>query len=149
MASVIEKAFAGRLPEGRIGRINEGATEGCVTNLGGGAAVIILVSQEAPFNLRYDAFLGVLPNITGIRFTKLGFSIRIIEPMILGNCLYRGQVSLLMAFPPVAGPGGLFNPESFVTPNALPLAGGGACPGIVELSGNGSIGPAQFAVLTD
>jgi hypothetical protein len=152
LAQNITKAFAGLLPEGRIGRIENAATAGCVTNFGGFAEVTILVEPGAPFNLRYDAFLGALPNITGIRFTKLGFAIKIFEPAILESCLYRGQVSLLMSFPPVAGPGGgLFNPESFVTPNALPLvaAGGGVCSEIVELSGTGGIGPAQFAILTD
>ena len=152
LAPNINKAFAGLLPEGRIGRIENAATAGCMTNFGGVAEVTILVEPEAPVNLRYDAFLGALPNITGIRFTKLGFSIKIFEPMILESCLYRGMVSLLMSFPPVEGPGGgRFNPESFVTPNALPFVAGGAgnCPAIVELSGTGGIGPAQFAILTD
>jgi hypothetical protein len=152
LAQNISKASAGLLPEGRIGRIENAATAGCMTNFGGAAEMTILVEPGTPFNLRYDAFLGALPNITGIRFTKLGFSIKIFEPVVLESCLYRGQVSLLMSFPPVEGPaGGRFNPESFVTPNALPLfaAGEGNCPATVELSGAGGIGPAQFAILTD
>lgn len=152
LAQNINKASAGLLPAGRIGRIENAATAGCMTNFGGAAVVTILVTPEAPFDLRYDGFLGGLPNITGIKFTKLGFSIKISEPAILESCLYRGNVSLLMSFPAVEGPaGGRFNPESFVTPNSLPFVAGGEgnCPEIVELSGTGGIGPAQTAILTD
>lgn len=147
IANVIEKAFARRLPEGRIGRIEFAATEGCVTNFGGFAEVIILVSPEAPFNLRYESFLGLLPAITGINFRKLAFELQVFEPIIIGACLFRGPVNLLLTFPPVEEPLGRFNPERFVTPNALPHVGGGICPEIVELSGAGRVTPAQTAAL--
>lgn len=150
IASVINKAFAGRLPEGRIGTIEGAATEGCITNFGGFAEVLILVEQEAPIPLRYQAFLGTLPNITGIRFRKLGFSFRVTEPVIIGACLYRGIVDLLLSFPPVeSGEGRFFNPEAFVVPNAIPKTGGMLCPETVEVSGAGRVTPPQPAVLGD
>jgi hypothetical protein len=146
----IEKAWAGLLPEGRIGRIEGWAVEGCRTNLGGPAELTVLVEEGAPANLRYQAFLGVLPNVTGVQFRKLGFAFRIVEPMILGNCLYRGMVDLLMGFPPAEGGGGFrFTPERFITPNAIPKTGGVLCPEIVEVSGIGRVTPPQIAVLVN
>src|SRR5689334_12481960 len=54
----IPKAAAGLLPEGRMGRIEGGATEGCGTNIGGPAEVTVLVEEGAPTQLRYQGFLG-------------------------------------------------------------------------------------------
>jgi len=148
LATIIEKASAGLLPAGRIGQIEGGATEGCRTNFGGAAEVVILVEQGAPFSLRYQAFLGGLPNITGILFRKLGFSFKVVEPVIIGNCLYRGPVNLLLTFPPAeAGGGRRFTPEAFITPNAIPLFAGAPCPETVEISGAGRVTPPQVAVL--
>jgi hypothetical protein len=150
IASVINKAVAGRLPEGRIGQITEATTEVCVTNFGGFAEVTFLAEQNTPISLRYQAFLGMLPAITGILFRKLAFAFRVIEPVIIGNCLFRGMVDLLLTLPPVEGGGGrFFNPEAFVTPNAIPKTGGALCPEIVEVSGAGRVTPPQAAVLMD
>lgn len=150
LAQIINKATAGRLPEGRMGQIEEAATEGCVTNFGGFAEVTVLVSQEAPIPLRYQAFLGALPLIRGIRFRKLGFAFQVVEPVIIGACLYRGIVDLLLTIPPVeGGEGRRFNPEAFITPNAIPLAGGVMCPATVEVSGAGRVTPPQGGVLLD
>jgi hypothetical protein len=146
----IEKAWAGLLPEGRIGRIEGWAAEGCITNFGTPAELIVLVEPGAPRDLRYQAFLGVLPNITGVLFRKLAFAFRIIEPWILGNCLYRGMVDLLVTFPPAEGGGGFrFTPERFVTPNAIPRVSPAPCPEIVEISGTGRVTPPQVAVLVN
>ncbi|HET6448280.1 MAG TPA: hypothetical protein VFG31_04150 [Conexibacter sp.] len=145
----IEKASAGLLPAGRIGRIEGWAVEGCRTNIGGPAALTVLVEPNAPVNLRYQAFLGVLPNVTGIQFRKLGFAFRIVEPMVLGACLYRGMVDLLLSFPPVEGGGGRFTSERFITPNAIPKTGGALCPEIVEVSGAGKLTPPQIAQLVN
>jgi hypothetical protein len=145
----IEKAAAGVLPAGRMGRIEGWAVEGCRTNIGGPAELTVLVEQGTPFQLRYQAFLGLLPAITGIRFRKLGFAFQIVEPMVLGTCLYRGMVDLLLEFPPVEGPGGRYNPERFVTPNAIPKTGGVLCPETVEVSGAGKLTPPQTAVLVN
>jgi hypothetical protein len=150
LSTIINKASAGRLPEGRIGQIEGAATEGCRTNFGGEAEVTILVEAGAPIPLRYQAFLGMLPAITGILFRKLGFSFRLVEPVIIGTCLYRGMVDLLLTFPPVeGGEGRRFNPEAFVTPNAIPRFAGAECPETVELNGAGRVTPPQGAILVD
>lgn len=146
----IEKASAGLLPGGRMGQIEGWAVEGCRTNLGGPAELTVLVEAGAPVNLRYQAFLGPLPNITGLQFRKLGFAFRIVEPMVLGACLYRGMVDLLIGFPPAEGGGGFrFTPERFVTPNAIPRMSPAPCPEIVEVSGVGKLTPPQRAVLVN
>jgi hypothetical protein len=146
----IEKASAGLLPEGRMGRIEEWFVEGCRTNLGGPAELTLLLEAGAPVNLRYQTFLGALPNITGIQFRKLMFAFRIVEPLVLGACLYRGAVGLLISFPPAEGGGGFrFTPERFVTPNAVPRVSPAPCPETVELSGTGRVTPPQAAVLVN
>jgi len=147
----IEKTSAGLLPEGRIGRIEGWEAEGCTTNIGGFAELTVLVEAAAPIQLRYQAFLGGLPNISGIQFRKLGFAFRIVEPVVLGNCLYRGMVGLLLSFPPVEGGGGFrYTPERFVIPNAIPRVSPAPCPEIVEVSGvTGRVTPPQVAVLVN
>lgn len=146
----IEKASAGLLPEGRIGVIDGWAAEECATNIGGPAELRVLVEPGTPVNLRYQAFLGALPNITGIQFRKLAFAFRIVEPMVLGACLYRGMVDLLLSFPPVEGGGGFrYTAERFVTPNAIPRMSPAPCPETVELSGAGRVTPPQLAVLVN
>jgi hypothetical protein len=146
----IEKAAAGVLPAGRMGQIEEAFTEECGTNIGGPAELRVLVEPGAPVNLRYQAFLGLLPNIAGLRFRKLGFAFRIVEPLILGACLYRGMVDLLIGFPPAEGGGGFrYTPESFVTPNAIPRVSPAPCPETVEVSGVGRVTPPQLAVLVN
>jgi len=146
----ILKAAAGVLPEGRMGRIEGWAAEGCRTNIGGPAELTVLVEEGAPVNLRYQGFLGALPNIAGVRFRKLGFAIQIVEPMVLGTCLYRGPVELVIGFPPVEGGGGFrYTPEQFVVPNAIPKTGGVLCPETVEVSGAGRVTPPQIAVLVN
>jgi hypothetical protein len=146
----IEKVWARLLPEGRIGRIEGAAAENCRTNFGGGAELIVLVEPGRPVDLRYEAFLGGLPNIRGVQFRKLGFAFRIVEPMLLGSCLYRGMVDLLLGFPPVEGGGGRrFTPESFITPNAIPRMSPAPCPETVEISGLGRVTPPQVALLVN
>jgi hypothetical protein len=145
----IEKASAGLLPAGRMGQLEGWAAEGCSTNIGGPAELTVLVEPGAPVNLRYQGFGGALPNVTGVRFRKLGFAFRVEEPLVLGSCLYRGPLELVIGFPPVEGPGGRFTPERFVTPNAIPKTGGLLCPETVEVSGVGKLTPAQVAVLVN
>lgn len=148
IAAVINKAAARVLPEGRIGQIREAATEGCRTNFGGVADLTVLVEPLRPVNLRYEMFLGGLPNITGILISKLRFEFKIEAPLVLGVCLYSGQVGLLIAFPPVEERGRRFNNESFNTPNAIPFVVGDVlCPGIVEISGRGRLMPPQRLTL--
>jgi hypothetical protein len=134
------------LPEGRFGQIRSAATEGCRSNLGG-ARVIVLIEANRPLNLRYESFLGNLPNITGILFRKLAFEFKVSEAVV-GNCLYRGDVGLLITFPPVEdGAGNRFNQERFNIPNSVPVIEGMLCPESVELSGRGRVTPAQRVIL--
>jgi hypothetical protein len=143
---VIQKVRA--LPEGRVGQITAGITEGCRNNFGGGAAVIFLVEANRPVNLRFEAFLGNLPNITGILFRKLALPFQVAEAL-QGVCLYQGGVGLLITFPPVEEGGGRrFNQERFNLMNMVPLAaGGGECSPNVALSGRAKITPPQRAIL--
>jgi hypothetical protein len=144
LSTIIEKAGARTLPGGRIGQIEGSEVGGCRTNLGGAAEVTVL----APIDLRYEAFTGALPNIGGIIFRKLGFAFQVIEPMIIGTCLYGGIVNLHLSFPPVEeGGGSRFNPERFETPNMIPWAGGVGCPEEVEVNGVGRVTPPQGALL--
>lgn len=149
IAAIINKASARRLPEGRIGQITAAIAEGCRTNFGGPAILTVLVEPNRPFDLRYEAFLGGLPNITGLLISKLRFEFKIEAPPVLGSCLYSGQVGLLIAFPPVAEERGrVFNNESFNTPNAIPfLVGEALCPPVVEVSGRGRLMPPQRLTL--
>jgi hypothetical protein len=150
ISTIVDKASAGVLPAGRIGQIEAGETAGCRTNFGGEAEVTILAEAGAPTPLRYQAFLGVLPAISGIVFRKLGFSFRVVEPVIIGACLFRGMVNLLLSFPPVeGGEGRRFNSEAFITPNAIPRFAGPICPEIVEVSGAGRVTPPQGAILVE
>lgn len=148
LSTTIEKASARRLPAGNIGQILAAEVIGCRTNFGTEAEVTILVSGAAPFNLRYEAFTGTLPEITGIIFRKLGFALQVREPLIIGTCLFRGPVNLLMTLPPVEGGAmGRYNPEVFQTPNALASTGGMLCPESVQISGAGRVQNAQIGLL--
>jgi hypothetical protein len=146
LSPLVEKVRA--LPAGRFGQITFAELTECRSNFGA-AEVIILVEQERPINLRYDAFLGFLPQISGILFRKLNFEIKVVE-MIVGNCLFSGPVGLLVGFPPVEEGGGRrFTQESFNVPNAIPLAAGMGCPGFIEISGRGRVTPPLRAFLVD
>jgi len=147
LVEVVQKARV--LPAGFMGQITFGEASECRSNLGE-ARVIVLVSQERPVNLRFESFLGALPNnITGILFRKLAFEFQIIEPVI-GNCLFRGPVFLLIGFPPVEEAGGRrFTPESFQGANVVPLFEGFVCPESVTLAGRGRVTPPLRALLVD
>jgi hypothetical protein len=134
------------LPQGRVGQITSATAEGC-RNFFGPAEVTFLIEAARPYNLRYGAFLGALPNITGLQFRKLAFAFKVTE--LFSSCLYNGPVPLLLAFPPVAeGGGARFNNETFVVPNAVPLVGGeGNCSPQMELSGRAKVTPGQTAIL--
>jgi hypothetical protein len=146
LGPLIEKVRV--LPAGRFGQITFAETAECRSNLGG-ARVIVLIEQERPLNLRYDAFLGFLPQITGILYRKLRFEFKVVEAVV-GECLFSGPVGLLIAFPPVEEAGGRrFNQETFNVPNRVPLIAGGLCPEFVEVSGRGRITPPLRAFLVD
>jgi hypothetical protein len=136
------------LPAGRFGQITFGEASECRSNLGP-ARVIILIEPNRPVDLRFEAFLGALPNITGILFRKLAFELKVDEAVI-GNCLFSGDVLLLVRFPPVEEGGGRrFTEESFSGLNLVPLVAGFPCAESVTLSGRGRVTPPLRAVLVN
>jgi hypothetical protein len=143
--SEMRKAFAGRLPEGQIGNIVSARTGGCrqlMTNW----EVIFLVNEMNPIPLRYNAFLGVLPNITGLLITALEVGIRIRSPN--ANCLYQGDLPFLVG---EVGGGQRFDQKTFLG-NVLPWREGAACPmgSTLEVSGTLAVEPAiEVALAAD
>jgi len=112
----MSKASAGRLPEGRIGTMSASAVN-CremVTNW--------TVTFLNEFNMRYEAFLGVLPRITGLLITGLEVGVRIDSRN--SNCLFRGDLPFLVF---EFGGGQRFNRKTFLE-NTLDRIGGPACP---------------------
>jgi len=98
-AREVAKASARRLVEGRIGQIEGGGAGECTESERGAAEVLVLAERNTPYPLRYDAFLGTLPDISGILVTSLFSGIRITAFMGL-RCLYQGELGLLVTFPP-------------------------------------------------
>lgn len=138
-----------RLPEGRFGLITFAEAEECRNNFGAPVEVAILVEQERPIRMRYEAFLGALPMITGVLFRKLNFEVKITE-FIIAGCLFSGPVGLLVRFPPVEEGGGRrFTAESFTAPNVIPLVAGEVCPPEVALGGAGRVTPPLRAALVE
>jgi hypothetical protein len=135
--SAMNKAFAGRLPEGQIGNIVAARTGGCrqmMTNW----SVIFLVNEMNPIPMRYESFLGILPNITGLLITALEVGVRIISPN--ANCLYQADVPFLVS---EAGGGQRFDQKAFLA-NSLPWIEGATCPSesTLEISGTLTVAPA-------
>jgi hypothetical protein len=134
------KSAAGTLPAGQIGNVQEGTARECRDSLlGSEVRTVILARKERNltwFPLRYDAFLGTLPNINGILITALNGAFSFTSEL-LGTCLYRGVVGNLVAL----------NVNRQTTENRyLPATifkqeGGTACPPSGELVGRGTISP--------
>ena len=140
--SAMNKAFAARLPEGQIGNIVSARTGNCrhlMTNW----QVIILVNEENPIPMRYEAFLGVLPNITGLLITALEVGIRIISPN--ANCLYQADLPFLVR---EVGGGQRFDQKTFLA-NVLPWNEGMGCPveSTLEVIGTLAVEPPIEVVL--
>jgi hypothetical protein len=106
--------------------------------------VIFLVNEENPIPMRYEAFLGALPNITGLLITALNVGVRIISPN--ANCLYQADLPFLVS---EAGGGQRFNRKTFLA-NTLPWNEGATCPGesTLEISGMLVVEPPMEVVLT-
>jgi hypothetical protein len=132
----MSKGAAGRLNEGQIGLITGARTGGCrqlMTNW----EVIFLINEMNPIPLRYEAFLGDLPQITGLLITALNVGIRIRSPQV--NCLYQRDLPYLV-FEQQGGQ--TFNRKTFLA-NTLPWVEGMACPveSTLEVSGTLEIEP--------
>jgi hypothetical protein len=140
----ILKSSAGKLPEGLIGWITEGAFEGCTERIFGTTLRVFLKARKALreswFPLLYQTFLGTLPAITGllIIILRMGFELR--NPL-LGACLYNA---------PTVGNLIRFNANRESERNtfleearnlATLTAGGGGCPPEGVLRGAGTITP--------
>ncbi len=125
------KVWAGRLPEGRIGTMSA-RTGGCREMMTNWAVTFL-----NEINMRYDAFLGVLPRITGLLITGLEVGVRI--DSMNANCLFRGDLPFLVF---EFGGGQRFNRKTFLA-NTLPRIGGMACPSgsTLEIAGTLEIDP--------
>jgi hypothetical protein len=139
---VIQKVWARRLFEGRIGIIPGVRTAGC-REMMNNFNVIFLATAENPIAMRYDAFLGALPNITGLLITALSVGVRIRSAT--ANCLFQGDLPFLVF---EAGGGQSFNRKTFLA-NNLPWVEGMPCPATssVEISGTLTIDPPIGATL--
>jgi len=141
--SAMNKAWAGRLAEGLIGNIVAARTGGCrqlMTNW----TVIFLVTAMNPIPMRYESFLGLLPNITGLLITALDVGIRIISPN--ANCLYQADLPFLVS---EVGGGQRFDQKTFLA-NTLPWVEGATCPmeSTLEVSGTLAVEPPIEVVLS-
>ena len=116
----VQKAGAGRLNEGIIGLIPGARTAGC-REMMNNWTVIFLVNAENPITMRYDAFLGGLPRITGILITALDVGVRIRSAN--ANCLFQGDLPFL-TFESEGGP--RFDRKTFLA-NSLPWVEGMPC----------------------
>ncbi|MGB2711535.1 MAG: hypothetical protein WBC33_08450 [Conexibacter sp.] len=133
---VIQKVWARRLFEGRIGIIPGVRAAGC-REMMNNFNVIFLATAENPIAMRYDAFLGTLPLITGLLVTALEVGVRIRSAG--ANCLFQGDLPFL-AFE--NGGGQSFNRKTFLA-NNLPWVEGMPCPAgsSIEISGTLTIDP--------
>jgi hypothetical protein len=134
------KSAAGTLPAGQIGNVTEGSFRECRESLFGSEVRWVFLARKENsatwFPVRYDAFLGTLPAIGGILLTILNFAISFTNALI-GTCLYRGNVGLLIALNASHQP-----IEYRFLANRIPLqSGGGSCPASGELVGRGTISP--------
>ena len=129
---VILKSSQGRLPGANVGQISRTTVEECREQ--GGLPVAVRI--PTPVELRYEGFLGALPNISGLLFAKLSFAIEV------ASCLYTGNPGLLIAFPAEESGGTRFNRESWL-PNTLTLLRGERCNLNAEVGGTGQVTPAQ------
>lgn len=139
---VIQKQFARNLAGGQIGVINGGRAVECVETGGMPWIVTILAERLRPSPMRYDAFLGSLPLITGILITALNFGIKLSNGPLI--CLFEGELPFLI-FERLGGP--RFDRKRLL-PNLLTLVEG-MCPigSTIELRGALNILPPQTVTL--
>ncbi len=134
---------AGSLASTTLGRFTAGSTGECRDSTRAAATVTILATREAPFELVYESFLGTLPTITGALFTLLGVALQLTA---FGGvrCLYRGEVGLLVTFPPTEE-ATRFNRVSLLAGSRFALREGAMCPRTGSLTGRLRLTPAQRA----
>ncbi len=138
----IQKQFARNLAGGQIGVINGGRAVECIETGGMPWIVTILAERLRPSPMRYDAFLGSLPLITGILITALNFGIKLNNGLLA--CLFEGELPFLI----FERLGSQRFDRKRLLPNLLPLVEG-MCPigSTVELRGGLNILPPQTVTL--
>jgi hypothetical protein len=139
----IPKSSAGRLSEGLIGWMTEGTPEGCTERAFGSSITLIILARKSAREtwspLRYDAFLGTLPNINGVLITMLNFEWEW-RIALIGECLYRGSLGNLVALNArLQTERNRFLARS--TEEAVRWRGGASCPASLLIRGAGTITP--------
>ncbi len=87
---VVSKGTAERLTE-PIGKIVRARAANCREGLNGWEITFLLPAEGIP--MRYDAFLGTLPNISGVLITALDVGVHIRRNTV--NCLFSGSLPYL------------------------------------------------------
>jgi len=64
------------------------------------------LSETLPWHLRYSTFSGVLPAISNVAMTLVGFAPRITELPFAGSCLYRSTATAPLPVSLALGPSG-------------------------------------------
>jgi len=119
--------------------VTEWRTANCTEPFGGAIATRALAFS---WGVRTDSFLGTLPNIAGLHMTILGARL-VTSGGLLGECLYAGDIPLLITFPPEAGG----NVVRVLTNELTRQSGGGFCPAVVHASGSFLLTPRQSLTL--
>jgi len=128
-ARSIQKVWARRLPEGQIGAIPSARTANC-RDMMLGWEVQFLAEAMTPIPMRYDAFLGNLPLITGMLITALRVGVRIRSRV--KECLFEGELPFLVF---ESGGGQRFDRKTFLE-NRLSYVGGNCSEGsTIEITG--------------
>lgn len=123
----------------QIGSITEGRTANCVDSSGGAARMIILCEMRTPCLMYYQAFLGTLPNISGILIRK---ELRGLITMQGSSCLYEtvaGSPELGLLFSITSGTVGR---GTWLEGNVrLKITLAGICPSSVMIRGSSNVSP--------
>jgi hypothetical protein len=131
------------LPAGRMGQIDTGVPMECAAEGGAAVTVVFLMERNAPSTLLYQAFLGTLPEITGVLFVALSFRFSVGAGMV--RCLFQGMLGALALFPPSVEGGGMRYTRIRVL--AAPRLRSTDCVGEATVAGMFRLTPAQSLTL--
>ncbi|HYV15510.1 MAG TPA: hypothetical protein VE972_05785 [Conexibacter sp.] len=92
----VNKEAARSLVEGPVAKVKTATLGSCTETLGGAAEGRFLLEAEEPYQLRYDSFLGTLPNITGVLLTTLGVKLELGSRSLGIRCLFEGEIGFLV-----------------------------------------------------
>ena len=136
----INKSGAGTLPGGVMGQLTSTTAIACVDNFRIAWMVTFLI--EINSQIRYNAFLGTLPAITGILATKLNVGVRIVAGRT--NCLFRGDVGILFS---ERGGRQRFDQFRFLADQLRPIEGTCGMTAFLTLEGTVNMTPVQTVTL--